>query len=218
MLLPGYIHYTLSQFLTALNTTILHFPLTFSCCLLSMQQLSSALFFDFNSRHSFIFMVSRVSLCCSIQSLCWRVPRLPSMFSQHSSSSSPYTKARYLALIFISCILRSLVLCSSLLNTDQVCFSFVVKVGLLPLALSLSLSTTSRSSVFISICLPSLFPCFCFFSPSISSIVVHFLPTSLFTFFFCLSPTPKQLALSQAVFPNYKFVLSMLRSSSFLVK
>lgn len=128
MFLPGCAPHIPSPLSSALNMTLLHFPLSFSCCLLSTQQFSSELLFHFNWRHSFIFTVSHVSLCWSIQSLCWRVPCLPSVFSQYFSFSSPYSKACCFALIFISHVLRSLVLCFSLLNNDHICFSFIFKV------------------------------------------------------------------------------------------
>ena len=206
MLLPGYIAYTLSPFLAALNTTLLHFPLSFSFCLLSMQQFSSALFFDFNSRHYFIFTVSHVSLCWAIQSFCWRVPRLPSVFSRHYSFSSAYTKAYCLAVIFISHILRTLMQCSSCINNDHVSFSFIPKV-LFSLMLCHSVFPQFPGHQYLSVFVSPLFPHF-------------FFPFSFYlkdccSFSTCFTLHPYH---PRAVFPHCKFVLSIFSSSSFLVK
>lgn len=76
MLLPGYIPFTLSPLLAALNMT----PLTFPYHFLSVFSPSSALSFDFSSRHYFIFTLSHVSLYQFTWALGWRVPCLPSVF------------------------------------------------------------------------------------------------------------------------------------------
>lgn len=135
------------------------------------------------------FTTYHVNLCWSIQSLCWRVWHLPSVFNWHSSFSSPYTKAYSLALIFISHNLY-LWCCVPPFKQWPRIFQLYTSCFLLPYALSLSLSTISRSLVFISICLSSCFPTFLLSFLLLSQWFVRFLPALLLTLFpkSCLSP------------------------------